>query len=550
VTVWPARTAAAIVLGLTLTSIAAPAPSVSAAGQPAPVSVTMIAPITVPARTTGLIDAARLANYTAEFGVLTRALDQVIDRPIALGIDPAIIASIRVLGTDAPPSALAWLERLSLASNETFPLAYADADLALGLEAGSGVPLAPLSFDFAIRADRFSAETVDEAPTPAATTAPDEVPPLPTSESLVAWNYTVPSIVWPAMGAVAASSLATLGQSFDTVVLSSDNVGSWRGPVAHATVDSVNALVADSALSAQFAATVSSSSEEWAAAVAGLTAAIAAVPSTDDAPASVLIAVDRTLPLSSAQLGTTISAIVAEPGIAAGSLSALLAAPPTTAALIDSGHDPEAISRASSLLHDEREVRSYAEIADDPLRITSDRRLKLLSTLAIGWQQNRSGWQTAVATYRADSIALRHSVRIVKSSTINLWADRASLPVTIANDLNQPITVFVTVRPLSPLIRVEDSWVEVTVAPRSQAKASVPVQSLSNGTVALEISLHSSSGLRVDSPTYVTTTVQAGWETPVTYALGAVVLLVFAAGVVRTIVRRRRAAAASAESED
>ena len=101
----------------------------------------MVVALTVPERTTGFIDRDLLANYTSEFGLLTRALDQVIDRPVVLGIDPSIIASIRVLGNTAPASAVAWLERLDAATNETFPLAWADADLTLGLQAGSGVNL-------------------------------------------------------------------------------------------------------------------------------------------------------------------------------------------------------------------------------------------------------------------------------------------------------------------------------------------------------------------------------------------------------------------------
>jgi len=112
------------------------APSASAGGQtaaatsPAPVSLAVLVPLTVRPTTTGLIDATALAGYTAPLGVLTRQLDAVIGTPAVIGLDPMIIASIRVLGAAAPTSATSWLERLQASGNQVFALAYADADLA------------------------------------------------------------------------------------------------------------------------------------------------------------------------------------------------------------------------------------------------------------------------------------------------------------------------------------------------------------------------------------------------------------------------------------
>jgi hypothetical protein len=73
----------------------------------------------------------------------------VLDRPVAIAIDPMIIASIRVLGTSAPTSAVEWLNRLASAGNDIFPLGYADADPSLAVQAGAPAPLAPTSLEFA-----------------------------------------------------------------------------------------------------------------------------------------------------------------------------------------------------------------------------------------------------------------------------------------------------------------------------------------------------------------------------------------------------------------
>ena len=104
--------AAAVALALVPALGAAAAQGVSpvsrAAESPAagtPVSLAVLVPLTVRPTASGLIDAATLAGYTAPLGVLTRQLDAVYDTPAVIGLDPMIIASIRVLGTSAPQSA-------------------------------------------------------------------------------------------------------------------------------------------------------------------------------------------------------------------------------------------------------------------------------------------------------------------------------------------------------------------------------------------------------------------------------------------------------------
>ena len=543
-TVWPVRAAAAIVLGLAFSPIVASAPSAQAAGQPVPVSVTMIATLTVPERTTAFIDPTLLESYTAPFGLLTRELDQVINRPIAIGIDPSIIASIRVLGSLAPDSSIAWLERLDAATNETFPLAWADADLTLGLQAGSGDVLIPEAYDYAIDPALFSAQQAEPTPTPEGTEEPveGEEPPLPTNESLVEWDYTVPEITWPTMNAVAGTDLAKLGDYYGTTILSSGNIGQTTWAAAHTLVNDEETLVADEALSAEFGLTVEAfSGGDWDAAIAGLTTAVSGVASTDDKPASVLIALGREVSLADPDLGPTIDALGAAASVDVIGLAELLATPLSTATLVDKVHGEEQVAGVKSMLTEERADRAFAVIAENPSLITSQRRLELMATLSNSWSNDTVGWTTAVSEYRATSEALRNKVRIIKSSSITLWADKASLPVTITNELTQPVTVYVTVRPLTPLLKIEDGFVAVTVEPQSQRKASVPVQSLSNGIVELEITLHTDKGKDIGDLTYVKTTVQAGWETPVTWGFGIAVLAVFVAGILRTIVRRRRA---------
>src|SRR5690554_6134865 len=106
----------------------------------------LVVPLTVPPEATGLIPPESLESYTSPTGILTRTLDAVEGQTVAIGIDPMIIASIRILGNTAPDSAISWLDRLKSVSNETFALSYADSDLAALSQAGATTVLAPTSF--------------------------------------------------------------------------------------------------------------------------------------------------------------------------------------------------------------------------------------------------------------------------------------------------------------------------------------------------------------------------------------------------------------------
>ena len=542
--------AAAIALGLALSPLAGAVPAAALTSPGLPTEVAIVVPLTVPASSTGIISRDLLEDYTSETGRLTRALDEVGDRPVTLAIDPMIIASIRLLGTDAPESATAWLDRLAALSNETFALSWADSDLTLGINAGSTGPLALESLDFAIDPELFGAAEVEPSaepsPTPSGSAEPDNdtsPPPLPTTESLLEWDYTLPSVAWPATDTVSASSFGPLAENFELSLLSSGNLAPIAGLNATATVGESSVLVSDAALSSLFSTTVDSVTDAgWEVSVASLVAQLTDAAGQPSA-SSTIITLDRSVPLADLDLGATLDAIEAIATVDLVGLSAVSDNEGPTATIVDKTQDEASITAITGLLDLEELDATFARIAEDPSRVTSQRRLDLLATLSNGWTQTIEGRADAVSTYRAASSTLRSSVSIVKSSKITLWADRGSLPVVVENLLDQPVTVYVTVRPLTPLIRVEDTFFQVVVEPNSQRNARVPVQSISNGNVELEISLHGSTSRQIGSTTYVRTVVQAGWETPFTITVAILVVLVFAAGVVRTIVRLRRARA-------
>ena len=195
------------------------------------VGLGLVMPIVVPREPTGIIDSETLQGYTEPAGLLSRELNAALSPsfPMAIAVDPMILASIRLLGSDAPQSAIDWMSRLESAPNDKFTLSYADSDLTAGVQAGAGAVLAPQSLDFALDEARFDAPT-DEATQSPEPTAPTDEPGavvLPTTEELLALPNSVGGIGWPAADSVVTDDLPALtAAGYSSLILSSGNVAS------------------------------------------------------------------------------------------------------------------------------------------------------------------------------------------------------------------------------------------------------------------------------------------------------------------------------------
>jgi hypothetical protein len=511
--------------------------------------VAVIVPITVPPTATGLIDAETLATYTSSFGVLTRQLDAVVDRPVALAIDPMVIVSIRILGDEAPESATAWLSRLADAPNETFALQWSDADLTIPLQSGEPKVLEPLSLDYAINPDHFSepagpsaTPTNTETPIPTATPAPGP-PPLPTTESLLDWPFTIDNLAWPRASSVVADDISALKSAgFTSLILSSSNVSTGSHQAA-VTVSDLPVIVSNESVANDLGEIIRDTTSSTTDAIDDVNGIRSRIINRGTLPT--VIALDRAHQWTEANLGAVIDALFAGAAIEPATLVSLAGSADSTAKLRESPQSAGRIADVSQILKSEKADALFATIAEDPLRITAQRRLQLLATLSNSWAADTEGWALAKTSFTDASTALRGSVRIVKSSSILLLADRSTVPVVVENGLDQPVTVFISVRPTTPMLIVENPRVEITIDPETQRKALVPVQSVSNGEVDLRVGLHRADDGLIGSSKTVRITVQAGWETPVTLVIAILVVVIFVLGFYRTILKRRRLKAAN-----
>ncbi len=541
-----------------------------ASSAPAPADLTVIAPITTVASSTGLIQSAALEAFTSDTGVLTRELDAVIDQPVTIAVDPRIIVSIRALGSAAPDSAVAWLQRLDQASNPIIPLTFGDSDISGERQAGATQVLQPTSFSYALRGADFT--DVDElieptsvpdagaviaspSPTPAAAS-------VPTLDQLLAWDYTSSTIAWPRGGTVVGDDLPVFASSgYERTIIDSEQLTATPqesdsgesgaadpAPVAAtARLGNQQVLVSDhvvsDALQDALSATTDMSRD---AAYAALSASLAVAAEHGIVPSGapgvkVLAVLDReTMNLS--DLGDAMSVVGRAPWSQPSPLEALLTGAfeqPLT--LTDSPQPAERIDSIAALLSDARGVDAFSSVLVDPSLLSGSQQANLLALLSNAWTTNTGGWNVAVDAARETTATTLGSVQIVDGSNINMVANQANLPVTLSNDLPYPVNVVVHVTPSNGRLVVEKSDIEVTIEANSRKGAQIPLEAgVANGPVTLSFQVLSPTGVLVSVPSPVLVNVSADWETWGTVIVAILLVLLFGFGLVRNILRRRK----------
>ncbi|MGJ1464176.1 DUF6049 family protein [Clavibacter sepedonicus] len=558
----------------------------SPGADPAPTPVAAVMPLTVPPSASDFVDAEALATYTAPGGTLTRQLDAVHGRPVAVGIDPRIIASIRILGADAPASAVEWLQRLREMPNETFALAWADADVAVQAQAGAATLLAPTDTTYAVRANRFAAPGSTPTPTPSAaptatespaasgagdgptvagaeTAAPAETPapssspepsptptapalaPVPSLADLTAWDYTISGVSWPAAGTVTSGDLGVLAASgTTTAILASGDVQSTGTASVGATgeIGDTTVLVTDSRVSALVDQALSAETDEaFGITLAQLSATLAADARAADGHV-VVAALERGWAASGGRLGPLLDAIQGLPFADAAQLGAAFATAPVPLQVVDHPEDPTRVQRVADAMSLEAQVDAFAKSVERPELITGQQRMLLLATLANRWRDDPDGLVTVQDGYTAQADALLGSVAITTRQN-TVISDTTSLLINVSNELDQPVTVRLSIIAGSGWIRVDDSAL-VTVPAHGSASARPPITAISNGDVVVTARLTTEDGsVQIGESAPVELFIRAGFEAVVTTLFVAAVALLFGFGLFRSIRKRRRARA-------
>ncbi|MCC4247915.1 DUF6049 family protein [Microbacterium testaceum] len=521
---------------------------IPADGAATPLAV--VVPITAAPRTRGLLTASELADLTAVDGPLSAQLDAVDGSLATLAVDPAIPAAIRVLGSSAPPTAVAWLQRLLALPNDRFALQFGDADLSAQIHAGLPAPLAPTSLQsYMAAADFLQAESSVTTPSPAASPDPGQ-PAFPDLAALLDIGDADQAVFWPATGSVDSSVVTALGAlGTDTaaarVLVASSNL-TGDPPTANATVGGVATPVYDAQVSA--ALTTAAGENDTARRGAALAAASGhlAFARTGAADRPVLAVLDRGTDRSRVSLRATLGAVASAPGYIPSTLAGIAGAARAEVALGEGSSNAARAAELSGLLSDEATIDRFATILDQPELLTGRERAEVLQVLSVAWTGDAA--RQAVADHRAATQTTLDSVGIL-SSDFRLVSSSAPLRPWVRNDLPWPVSVVLRSQPDDARLRVQAST-PIDAQAAANTRVEVPVEArIANGEVDVAMQLYSPTGEPIGARQSVQVEVRAEWESIGLIIIIVLVVIFLGIGVLRTIGRRRRARAAEAQPE-
>jgi hypothetical protein len=517
--------------------------------------ISVIVPITAGTLDEGLLTADELERLTDPDGALTAQLGAVEGTAAIIAIDPAIPASIRVLGESAPATAVSWLERLMNLSNSRFALQFGDADVAAQLQSGLPAPLQPTSLLAYMDPADFTAETAPTptptlSPSPTASPAPDG-PVLPDLATLTdIGGEPRDGTYWPATGSAGTDVVSTLGGLPSnrttplTLLASTSTAAGADGATVPAAGDAGGAsvLVYDAAISDRLTVGADAASDAGRADALAAATAHLSFASAEAAGRPLLVAIDRGEDRSRVELRGAVATALSASGAGTLTLEQLsaTAAEPVTVAEVPA--DLERSADTTLLMGDEAAIGGFATILDDPQLLTGPQRAEMLQLLAVAWRDDPEAAREAVAAHRTETGETLDSVGIVSTNVVLVSYGSEGFRPYVRNDLDYPVNLRFSATSDTSSLRIGERDEEVRAEAGSNTLVSLPIEArIANATAIVSMQLYSPSGVAIGAVESATVEVHAEWETIGLVVLGALMVLFLTGGIIRTVLRRRRA---------
>lgn len=501
-------------------------------------TVGVVVPITAGAMSTGLLTSEQLATMTAADGALTTQLDAVAGTGAILAVDPAIPAAIRVLGSAAPATATAWLERLMTLSNPRFALQFGDADIAAQVNAGRATLVTPLDLSSYLDAANFAQEDSGATPTPAP--SPSRLPDL---SALTDIGTAAEHMYWPFSRTADTKILGTLttaDRSALTLVASASTTGGANNATvtARTTIGDAQTLVYDSAISSALGeAAVTPDQQHRGSDLAEATANLV-FAAKDAGTAPLLVTIDRPGLPDGGGLRAAIE--TALDGALNAGITTLTSAPTNPVTFGTTDPDAARTAAFTSMQTDEQALHDFSSVLDDPAVLTGPERAQIMQLIGGAWLPDAESWTAAVSAHRAKSAKTLDSVRVLAPSELLIVSSGADLRFWVRNDLPWPVNVTLHAAPDSPKLVVQPTT-DVRGSASSNTRAVVPVKArVGNGEVSISLSLKSPTGVAIGSPQVADVNVRADWEAFGITGLAVLVGGFLVIGVIRMLRRRKR----------
>lgn len=480
-------------------------------GEASPTRLSLVAPIDAGA-SDGLLDAAALEAATTIGGDARESLDAAIAAGLSYGIDPVFAASEAALGDEAPEAATSWLDRAD--RPEAYALEYANAD-----------PIAEV---------RAGVHPVELLGVPR-----EDAPMLPPGAADVGTAAPVIDATSAVLRQDDLASLAGIG----TVVLTTaglDEVLVGSTPSAHVAIDGVEALAADAELQSLVREAVLEDGLAAADARARTLALLATITRERPSDSRALAAM---LPASSlGDSGPLLSDLGDAGFVDTVEVDEALRGEPREASLaeLDDPARGAGAELVTAALAQEAEVSSVSSIVEDPSALLADLRLQLLGALPDAGRAVTEADRIAIDGLGGAMGEVRHAVQILGGSDIQAVGQSLPLPITITNELDEPVTVQLSVRPSNALVTVPDPEVDVTIPASSQQRVQVPIEIVGTGGVLMIAQLSTPDGVSLGQLQTIRVQARPTIEAVVGWTLGSAIALLLGFGIWRSVRKRRR----------
>jgi hypothetical protein len=441
-----------------------------------------------------------LQALTVSGGALDLVASAVANYPVTLAIDARIMDSISALGELAPPESIRWAKNLDTTGLVQFALPWADAD-----------PLGSLEIDTLVNAQlgeypwlHSRALSLDQ---------------LTQLTNRAASAVLVPSSTLPSDRAVVSVGDSRVIRVDDQLSkLTKDALQAPTVLEAEADLQRAQGIIAYRGLIGNQETLVFS---------------VGRLPATAIAPRiESVLSRFATMPVAK-----TVPVPLGAPA------TEVLASIPRTSAT------PEVLAFRREIKDLWQSDVTFASIASDPESVLAGRWTRYQSLLSSAWLDDPNALGAEWSRAQEDSTAFRSSVRIEQGSSITVLSDETALPITLINDFSSDVFVTLSVRPTTAILAIEEPLTPVFISRENSTRVFIPVQSLANGTVSVELSLVGPDGNPIGEAVTIPITIRAGWEGVISIGLALLVGGTFAFGIVKAIQRRRSVQAAEGESD-
>lgn len=201
----------------------------------------------------------------------------------------------------------------------------------------------------------------------------------------------------------------------------------------------------------------------------------------------------------------------------------------------ESSEMDEVIAEVLSLI---TTIVEKASSLPDPLALINTQYDRLISFTSSGWVEETERFSQFFEDQKPRLIALSEGMQLEVASSINIFGSSASIPLIIQNPFDQEVKLEVIITSHSGNI---DSFSQVLNIPaQSRNTEKITPVTHGNGAEIIDISLVNEAGEVIFTAKGIELNVQTEWELVGVISIIAVVVLLLALGILRSIKKRRK----------